>query len=130
MRRHTLAAVVALALWPGLAPAVELSVFHLKTTRDLLDICTTAETDAAHKEALHYCVGFLTGAVGYHNALSQHKDMKRLTCYPDGTTREDGVRAFVAWAQPRRGDSALMNEVPVIGLMRSLNAQWPCKGGQ
>ena len=130
MRRHILATVVALALWPSLASAVEISIFHLKTTRDLLDVCTTPESDAVHKAAIHYCVGFLTGAVGYHNALSEHKDMKRLTCYPDGTTREDGVRVFVAWAQGRQGDSKLMNETPVIGLMRALNAQWPCKGGQ
>jgi hypothetical protein len=130
MLRYILATVVALALWPSLASAVEISVFHLKTTRDLLDICTTPESDAVHKEAIHYCVGFLTGAVGYHNALGDHKDMKRLTCYPDGTTREDGVRVFVAWAQARQGDSKLMNEAPVIGLMRSLIAQWPCKGGQ
>jgi hypothetical protein len=130
MRRQILATVAALALWPSLASAVEISIFHLKTTRDLLDVCTTPESDAVHKEAIHYCVGFLAGAVGYHNALSEHKDMKRLTCYPDGTTREDGVRAFIAWAQERRGDSKIMNEAPVIGLMRSLNAQWPCKGGQ
>jgi hypothetical protein len=130
MRRQILATVLALALWPSLASAVEVSIFHLKTTRDLLDACTTPESDAVHKEAIHYCVGFLAGAVGYHNALSEHKDMKRLTCYPDGTTREDGVRVFVAWAQARQGDGKVMNEVPVIGLMRSLNAQWPCKGGQ
>jgi len=130
MRRHVLATVVALAMWPSLASAVEVSIFHLKTTRDLLDVCTTPESDAVHKEAIHYCVGFLAGAVGYHNALSEHKDMKRITCYPEGTTREDGVRVFIAWAQARKNDSTLMNESPIVGLMRSLNAQWPCKGGQ
>ena len=90
MQRHILAAVVALALWPSLAAAVEVSVFQLKTTRDL----------------------------------------KRLICYPEGTTREDGVRVFIAWAQARQADSKVMDENPVIGLMRSLGAQWPCKGGQ
>jgi len=130
MRQDVLAAVVALALWPSLAAAVEVSVFQLKTTRDLLNVCATPESDAVHKEAIHYCVGFLTGVVGYHNALSEHKDMKRLICYPEGTTREDGVRVFIAWAQARQADSKAMNENPVIGLMRSLGAQWPCKGGQ
>lgn len=130
MRRQMLVTAIALALWPSLALAVEVSVFHLKTTRDLLDVCAAPESDATRTQAIHYCVGFLAGAVGYHNALSEHKDMKRLTCYPDGTTREDGVRAFVAWARARQDDTKLMNEAPVIGLMRSLNAQWPCKGGQ
>jgi len=123
-------AVVVLALWPSLAPAVNLAAFTLKTTRDLLDICTTPEGDAVHKEAVHYCVGFILGAVSYHNALADNKNMKRLTCYPDTTTREDGARAFINWARAHQNDQKLMDEPPVIGLMRSLNAQWPCKGGQ
>jgi len=129
MRRTILAIVVALALWPIHASAVELIVFGLKTTSDLLAVCTTPESDAVHKEAIHYCFGYLEGAVGYHNALSTHKDMKRLTCYPEGTTREDGVRAFIRWAQAHQSDTKLMSEAPVIGLMRSLSAQWPCKEG-
>jgi len=127
MRRTILAIVVALALWPIHASAVDLMVFGLKTTSDLLAVCTTPESDAVHKEAIHYCFGYLEGAVGYHNALSTHKDMKRLTCYPAGTTREDGVRAFIRWAQAHQNDTKLMSEAPVIGLMRSLSAQWPCK---
>jgi hypothetical protein len=30
---------------------------------------------------------------------------------------------------PRQADSKVMDENPFIGLMRSLGAQWPCKGG-
>jgi hypothetical protein len=111
-----------LALWPIHASAVDLIVFGLKTTSDLLAVCTTPESDAVHKEAIHYCFGYLEGAVGYHNALSTHKDMKRLTCYPEKTTREDGVRAFIRWAQAHQNDTKLMSEAHVIGLMRSLSA--------
>ncbi len=130
MRATIVAAVLSLALWPGLLSAGDLASFGLKTTRDLLEVCTTPEGDPIRKEAVHYCIGFLEGAVGYHNALSTHKDMRRLTCYPSGTTREDGARAFVGWAQARQTDQKLMGEAPVIGLMRSLNAQWPCKEAQ
>ena len=129
MRRTIVAIVVALTLWPIHASAVDLIVFGLKTTSDLLAVCTTPASDAVHKEAIHYCFGYLEGAVGYHNALSTHKDMKRLTCYPEKTTREDGVRAFIRWAQAHEKDTNLMSEAPVIGLMRSLSAQWPCKEG-
>jgi hypothetical protein len=122
MRRTILALVVALALWPIPASAVDLIVFGLKTTSDLLAVCATPESDAVHKEAIHYCFGYLEGAVGYHNALSTHKDMKRLTCYPEGTTREDGVRAFIRWAQAHQNDTKLMSEAPGSGLMRSLSA--------
>ncbi len=127
MRRSILASVVALGLCPGLASAVEIMDFDLKDTQDLLDLCTTPRSDTVRTEAIHYCVAFLAGAVGYHNALSDHKQMTRLTCYPDGTSRVQGIQAFLAWARMHQGDAKLMGEAPVIGLMRSLSAKWPCK---
>jgi hypothetical protein len=130
MRPGILATVVGLVLSASSATATDLEVFDLKTTRDLLDVCTTPEGDPIRQQAIHYCVGFLEGAVEYHDALSSHRDMKRLTCYPTGTTREDGARVFVRWARAHQEDRKLMSEAPVIGLMRSLNAEWPCKEGQ
>lgn len=84
-----------LALWPIHASAEDLIVFGLKTTSDLHAVCTTPESDAVHK---------------------------RLTCYPENTTREDGVRAFIRWAQAHQNDTKLMSEAPGSGLMRSLSA--------
>ena len=52
MRRYRLAVMLALALWPSLASAAEVTTFNLKTTRDLLEICTTPESDALRKEAV------------------------------------------------------------------------------
>ena len=129
MRASIVATALVLVVWPSLVSAGDLKSFELKTTRDLLAVCATPDRDPDRREAVHYCMGFLEGAVGYHNALSTHKDMKRLTCYPSGTTRQDGARTFIAWAQARQGDQKLMNEAPVIGLMRALGAQWPCKEG-
>ena len=129
MRLTIVATVLSLTVAPSFLSAADLKSFELKTTRDLLDVCTMPSDNPSRKEAVHYCMGFLEGAVGYHNALTTHKDMKRLTCYPSGTTREDGALAFIAWAQARRDDQKVMSEAPVIGLMRSLSAQWPCKEG-
>ncbi len=127
IRRIILATAAALWLWPGIAAAVEVVDFDFKDTQDLLDVCTTKKSDPIHKEAVHTCVAFLVGAVMYHNAMSEHKDMKRVTCYPEGTSREQGALVFIDWARTRQGDKKLMAEAPVIGLMRSLNAKWPCK---
>jgi hypothetical protein len=41
-----------LAPWPIHASAVDVIVFGLKTTSDLLAVCTTPESDAVHKEAI------------------------------------------------------------------------------
>ena len=67
-----------LALWPIHASAEDRIVFGLKTTSDLLAVCTTPESDAVHK---------------------------RLTCYPEKTTREDSVRAFIRWVQAHQNDT-------------------------
>jgi hypothetical protein len=53
--------------------------------------------------------------------------MKRLVCYPAAATIEDGKAAFVAWAKGNAGDTKLMGEQPVVGLIRSLAAKYPCK---
>lgn len=123
---HCLAAIFVLVLWPSVANAVGKVDFILKDTQDLLDVCTTSKSDPLRKEAVHYCVAFLAGAVGYHNAMSEHKDMKRLTCYPKGTSRETGALVFIDWARAHNNDKKLMGEAPVIGLIRALNAKWPC----
>ena len=122
-----LAAALVLGMWPGIVGAVEKTDFTLKNTEDLFEVCTTPTSNALRDKAVHYCVGFLVGAVSYHNAMSEHKDMKRLTCYPEGTTREQGALVFIDWARANQNDSKLMGEAPVLGLMRALQAKWPCK---
>lgn len=63
----------------------------------------------------------------YHDGISSHNKLKRLICYPSNATIEDGKQAFVAWAKQHAGDKKLMTEQPVVGLMRSLAAKYPCK---
>ena len=53
--------------------------------------------------------------------------MKRLICYPKGTTIADGRTAFLAWAQKNAGDAKRMAEMPVVGLVRALSKAYPCK---
>jgi len=38
-----------------------------------------------------------------------------------------GRAAFVAWAQKHLADKKLMNEMPVVGLVRALAERYPCK---
>ena len=127
MRRGFIAAVVVLGLWPGLATAVDRIDFRLSDTQDLVDVCTVGKDDALRTQAIHYCVAYLEGAVDYHDAITDHKDMKRLICYPPTVTRAQGVRAFIEWGQKNQGDKKLMGEPTVIGVVRALAARWPCK---
>jgi len=62
-----------------------------------------------------------------HDAVSNQKQLKRLICYPQGTTIADGRTAFLAWAEKNAGDAKRMAELPVVGLVRALAKAYPCK---
>jgi hypothetical protein len=65
--------------------------------------------------------------VRYHDEVSDRKHLKRLVCYPQGTTIGDGRTAFLAWAKENAGNAKRMDEVPVVGLVRALANAYPCK---
>lgn len=112
---------------PGPAPAVEPRDFWISNTRDLLDLCLTPADDPLRPQAANYCMAYMDGAVDYHDAITDHKDMKRLICYPDTATLEQGVIQFIAWGQAHEADEKLMAEPQVIGVVRALADKWPCK---
>ena len=123
---RSLAIAAILALWPSLASAIEKRDFWISDTVDLLDLCTTPVDDPLRSQAINYCMAYLDGAVDYHDAISDHKDMKRLICYPNTASLEEGVLVFIAWAQANQSDKKLMDEPTVIGVVRALEAKWPC----
>ena len=95
-------------------------------TQDLLELCTMPRNDPQRGEAIHYCIAYMDGAVDYHDALTDHKEVKPLICYPNTATLEEGVLTFISWAQEHQGDKKLMEEPTVIGVVRALAAKWPC----
>ena len=121
-----LALAVSLALWSGSASAVEQRSFWVTNTSDLLELCKTPTDDPQYGEAIHYCLAYMDGAVDYHDAITDHKDMKRLICYPDTATLEQGVLVFIDWAVQGQSDERLMAEPPILGVVRALAAKWPC----
>lgn len=132
-RKHLLdpalvAAGLALALAQP-AAAVEDSNFRFDSTRDLLDVCSTPEDAAEYVVANQTCRAFIEASVQYHDEISNRKNLKRLICYPSTATIEDGKQAFVAWAKGQADNQKLMAEQPVVGLVRSLAAKYPCKKG-
>jgi hypothetical protein len=127
MRIMPLLGVAALGLWPGLAPAADMSNLALKTTQDLYRVCTVAPDDPLRREAMEFCEGYVIGAADYHDAISDRKHLKRFFCYPDTATNEQGVKAFIDWAAAHQQDQKFMGDPPVYGVVRGLSAKWPCK---
>jgi Ssp1 endopeptidase immunity protein Rap1a len=110
---------------PGVAGAVTDGDFEVKTTRNLLNLCTVSADDARYKEALHFCHGYLVGAFHYYVASVSGPNAKRLVCPPDPPpTRNAAIAAFIVWAQAH---SQYMGEAPVETEFRFLTETYPCK---
>jgi hypothetical protein len=119
-------AVIALMLSPGIAAAaVTDEDFEVKTTRNLLNLCTVSADDPRAKEAIQMCQGYLVGAYDYYVAENSGKDSMRLVCMPNpAPTRNEAVAMFVEWA---KANQQYMNDRPVDTEFRFLSAKWPCK---
>lgn len=102
--------------------AVDNEDLGFETTEDLVAVCSAPDSSPAQLA----CTGFIEATVQYHDAVSDRKNLKRLICYPAGTSIEDGRTAFLNWAAANRDNADLMGEMPVIGLVRALAAAYPC----
>ncbi len=122
-----IAAALAAVLVSHSAIAVQDEDLDLDTTEDLYQVCSVQPGAAEYVAASFACRGFIEGAVQYHDAVSDRKHLKRLICYPKTATVADGRAAFVAWAERNLGSARLMDELPVIGLVRALADKYPCK---
>jgi hypothetical protein len=116
------AAVLSL---PSFALATSPEDFKVTTTQDLIDLCATAPDDPLYAQAIHFCHGYLVGAVHYYVAWTAGPGSKRLVCFPEPrVSRTEAVKMFVDWA---KAHPQYMNELPVETEFRFLTELWPCK---
>lgn len=117
--------IVAFLLMPGLVQAVTEKEFEVKTTQDLINLCTASPDDPMRDKAIHFCHGFLVGAFQYYSAENAGPEGKRLVCFPDpAPSRNDAIRMFIEWA---KAHPQFMGEKPVETEFRFLMETWPCK---
>jgi len=120
-------AAVTVVLESQSAIAVQDEDIDFDTTEDLYQVCSVEPGASEYVAASFACRGFIEGSVQYHDEVTDRKKLKRLICYPKDATVADGRAVFVAWATKHSGDNKLMNEVPVVGLVRALSEKYPCK---
>lgn len=109
------------------ALAINAADFRFDNTAELYNICIVETDTPEYQVANQACRAFIEATVEYHDEISSSNKLKRLICYPAGATIEDGEQAFLVWAKQHAGDEKLMAEQPVVGLVRSLAAKYPCK---
>ncbi|CAA0115806.1 Uncharacterised protein [Halioglobus japonicus] len=89
----------------------------------LVKVCTVAPSDADSSANLGFCYGFFEGAIRYHQALAGTNINRDLVCAPAGTTRQQGVEAFVSFMQE---NPQYESEASIDAVIRALAARWPC----
>ena len=105
------------------AGAVTEDNFNLKSTADLVALCTADASAPMGTAALNFCHGFVVGTVRVeqiHGAAHKH----HMFCLPDPVpSRTAGIADYVQWAQP---DSARMAMAPQDSLVAFLAQRYPC----
>jgi hypothetical protein len=136
MRQGSLASigVIGAALAVALASAVladaaetskgfGLDDFQLRSTQDLLDICTLDKSNPSYFEARAFCYGYFKGGADFHKALTSGSKYPPIACPAPGVTARDVVAVFVAYANAH---PEYLSEDPMDTAFRAVIAKWPC----
>ncbi|HXX58386.1 MAG TPA: Rap1a/Tai family immunity protein [Thermodesulfovibrionales bacterium] len=114
-----------LLMLPAVVGAVSEKEFEVRTTRDLINICSAAPDDPLHTQAVNFCEGYLVGAFHYYQASTVGPKASKLICLPDPQpSRNDTVKMFIEWA---KAHPQYEKDLPVETEFRFLIEKWPCK---
>src|SRR5262245_20320679 len=124
MCRGVCALILLVAMVPMLAEAVDSDNFRVRSTADLVAICSTPASDSMYPAAIGFCHGYGVGAFHYYQASNAGPRARQFVCIPDPPpSRTEAMQMFVEWA---RENPQYMGDLPVETLFRWLAAKWPC----
>jgi Rap1a immunity proteins len=102
--------------------------FTVRTTADLVALCSTTPTEENYVAAIHFCQGFGVGAYQYYLAIAANNPADRFVCLSDPPPTRDAVKAgFIAWTQANPNS---MSQPAVDSLFRYLAQSYPCTDAQ
>lgn len=99
---------------------------HIKTTGELIELCSVSADDPSYAAAMGFCLGYIDAALDYHAALTSGAKYDPIVCPHSTVTREEVVTVFLDWS--RKNSQHLETGIPVEGLMRAVYERWPCSG--
>jgi Rap1a immunity proteins len=125
VRRKVFALILIISIVPVCALAATPDQFRVRSTADLVEICSTPANDSLYIAAISFCHGYAVGAYQYYRATVSGPQGKPFVCVPADPppTRTEGLQMFVAWA---RDNPQHMGEPAVETLFRWLTTTWPC----
>jgi Rap1a immunity proteins len=126
VRRKVFALILTMSIVPVCALAAAPDHFRVRSTADLVELCSTPANDSLYTAAMSFCHGYAVGAYHYYQATVAGPQGKPFVCVPAAPppTRTEGLQMFVAWA---RENPQHMGEPAVETLFRWLAATWPCR---
>jgi hypothetical protein len=117
-----IAATIAATLW-ATAQAAPVDSYRIRSTADLVAVCSTAPGDQDYATAIAFCHGVLTGAYGYYDASTPAA--QRFVCAPDPAPKRSQIASdFVAWAKARPQH---MSAHAIDTLFRFAAEKFPCR---
>ena len=116
--------IVLVGLQCGAAFAVEPSHFEVKNAADLIQVCTTPNTDPNYAAAVHFCHGYVVGAYHYYESLVTAPMYQPLFCPDDKQQpRDQFIKEFIAWA---KAHPQYNKDLAVHVLFKYMIDRWPC----
>ncbi len=86
--------VMAALVVPATGHAVDKEDFQVDEAQDLVDVCTTPQTDPLYEAAMGFCHGYAVGSWQYYEAAG-----RRFVCLPKPPpSRTDAIKGFIDWA--------------------------------
>jgi len=125
VRRNLFALMLIALMGPACALAATSDHFRVRSTADLVEICSTSANDSLYAAAMGFCHGYVVGAYQYYLATVSGPEGKPFVCVPatPPPTRTEGLQMFMAWA---RENPQHMGEPAVEAFFRWLVSTWPC----
>jgi hypothetical protein len=127
MRATVLVAIatVTAGLAPDVGRATSEAQFQVRTTADLVALCSTPVEDPLGTAAVNFCEGFAVGAYQYHQIAETATQAKPLFCLPSPPpSRDRAIAQFIEWSKSHSDD---LDRVPIEGIFTFLKDQYPCR---
>ena len=108
--------------------AVTEDTFQLRSTSDLVELCTAATADPMMTAAVNFCHGFAVGVFRVLEEENAAHRINKLFCMPNpAPSRSQALADFVQWAKSTPG---MMDQRPADGLLGFLAKTYPCPRGK
>lgn len=125
MRRFLLITAAALCgMAAGHAKAATPDNFEVRSTSDLVAICSADQSDQVSAAATGFCHGYVVGVFRTIDRVQEARPSARMFCMPPNPpTRVQAISAFVEWAKARPDE---LQKQSTEGIADYLAATYPC----